>query len=153
MPILFVLRLASLGALCGLVLFEPSAALAQDREDEGDRSKDAEESDKQDSDDEGESEDEDEDEDSEEGSEEGSDEKSDESSKGKSNKKLPELIPEPENSDAPPLPEPEEGHVKSCQIGGQSPLSPVLSLSTLLLLLPLRSKTRDSTVPTSFKAS
>lgn len=147
LPILFVLRVASLWALCGVVLVEPRFALAQDREEEKGLSTDAEESDKQDSEDEeseeSESEGEDEDEGEDEGSnEEDSEENSDESSKGKSNKKLPELIPEPENSDAPPLPDPEEGHVKSCQMSDQRPLSSVLSLSTLLLLLPLRSKTR-----------
>lgn len=130
MPILTVFRRVSPWTLCGLLFLGASPALAQDREDESEAEEDEseeEDSDKKDSEDEG----------SEENSEEDSDEKSD-----KGSKSLPDLIPEPEDSDAPPLPEPEQGDVKGCQLHNGAPLSPILGLSTLILLAPLRSKPR-----------
>lgn len=141
-PLLTMLAFVSPWVLCGLLLVGATPVLAQDEEDDPD---DEQASQIQDSEDESEKKDSDEGEESEkkDSDEEDSDEDNsdeDDSDDSKGSKTLPELIPEPEDSDAPPLPEPDAGDVKACQLRGDAPLSPILGLSTLLLLAPLRTR-------------
>lgn len=162
LPILNVLRLVSPLALGLFVLAASSAALAQDRHDESEaedkesekqdseddkEESDEEDSDKKDSDKKDDKKDSKDDKKSGEESEDDSEKdskKDSKKSKKKGEKSLPDLIPEPENSDAPPLPEPDEGEVTACQLGGKGSLPPALGLATLVLLLSRRTRNNSS---------